>query len=445
MAAHEAYAKALRAEADQLAVDLRREDESAHARQSKAWQLKKDEPARQTKSRHEVCFNAYLVACGLPAEDVRDYLRAAMLATDGAQDFRSCADWKMGAFMAGYPAREIARLNALDYDDDEKLALAKRAQRAWLALDDSQRAAGLVLVDRKSGTQVRGQNKASELRTPFVQHLVEIDRLAADKRGMRRLERYALAAAEFLAGIERQSRPSRAEEKRLNDAALCPCGDVDCRHGVGGRGGRHGEPTDPGSRAVRFLGKLEELTDKTIKGEELPYETRLEMFDTALGLLAQKLGVNPADFVHPEDVNKTWTNLGDEKPESDAHSADRDRDFSAENGRVASVSMDKNVSLTDPPGVGVDASNDLLNEEYKREFYGTLRRFKAAGLSHDKAAERAYAEIGEFDDWRLKHVLAPEPVPRSLTYEPDDEMTVEELEAEAVRAEACGERAPWDE
>jgi hypothetical protein len=39
----------------------------------------------------------------------------------------------------------------------------------------------------------------------------------------------------------------------------------------------------------------------------------------------------------------------------------------------------------------------------------------------------------------------PAPVPRSLTYEPDDEMTVEELEAEAVRAEACGERAPWHE
>jgi hypothetical protein len=39
----------------------------------------------------------------------------------------------------------------------------------------------------------------------------------------------------------------------------------------------------------------------------------------------------------------------------------------------------------------------------------------------------------------------PEPVSRDLTYETDGEMTVEELEAEAVRAEACGERAPWDE
>ncbi|MCA1632092.1 MAG: hypothetical protein LC774_17565, partial [Acidobacteria bacterium] len=43
----------------------------------------------------------------------------------------------------------------------------------------------------------------------------------------------------------------------------------------------------------------------------------------------------------------------------------------------------------------------------------------------------------------------PELVPRELTDDPDGDgagpVSLEELEAEAVRAEACGERAPWDE
>jgi hypothetical protein len=218
--------------ASEVAAQLRTEDENSHAHKTRleTWEHEADRKEREAKSDTAASLAAYVRACGFSPEAERLML-VAMAATRGAGRPVTAPDWMMGVWLDGGTEEDVRRIEQLPAHSTEKRTLAQSWTRAWKPFDEEQRDLGFNAITRQQGTKNwrTGKNKASQLHAHFVQHLVEIEREARLRRGVRRFERFSRAARDVVERVRREhprpkdfpSEPRRRRMKQPDTPALC--------------------------------------------------------------------------------------------------------------------------------------------------------------------------------------------------------------------------------
>ncbi len=277
---HAAY---LHAETAALAAELRRDGEPERVRQLEIWRRQQDKPEREAASDIAGALINYIRACRFDPE-VKPVLLAAMHAVHGEDQFVRVPDWLAGYYLAGGNEAEIEQLAPLPGRSREKRALAKQWRRAWDFLDAEQRRTGHVAVRRKHGNINResGHKVCSEMHAVFVQHLVTIRKRALALRA-RRAERFERAAFEFVATLPCDPQSERRPETRPE---------------------RIRQPETPALCLVRFLNKLEKMTDELL--DAIPPQLRAEARAHAEAILEAKFagGTLPEEEVEGAEADE---------------------------------------------------------------------------------------------------------------------------------------------
>jgi hypothetical protein len=241
----------------ELSAKVRNEDASSieRKRRFEAWEREADRHLREMKSDTAESLTAYARACGFSAESERLML-FVMAHTRGADRLTNAPDWMMGLRLAGGTTEDLARIESLRGNATEKRTLAQRWKRAWLAFDAEQERAGFDSIKRQPGTKDfrTGKKHASRLHALFVQHLVEMERIAKSTYKVKRFERFDRAARDVVkaARCEHPRQPEIPREPRKS--RINPAPDVATLQ----------------MRALRKIGELvDELKERGALSEDL--------------------------------------------------------------------------------------------------------------------------------------------------------------------------------
>jgi hypothetical protein len=324
------------AEAAELAAEVRREplDQTARVASLEKRRRKQDEPARRAYANQALALRFFVQFCGY-APSVKETLNTAIEAAAGLDHPITRLDWEMGLYLRGGTEQEAARIRALPAHHTEKRTLAKAWTRAFEEYEAEEKRTGIVALRRIPGSKdfKTGQKRASQIHALCAQDIAEIATAAHKVQG-KRFERFARAAQAHVELLRDNParRPVEAGEKQEKPKRI-------------------EQPETSALAVVRFLNKLEKMTDALILN--LPLEMQAEVRQHAEALLRQKLAAEL-------DPDETPDRDPEALPEADPVDLLSSKERSTNSAEITPVENIQNVRTEDTKPAKNAGSDDGL-------------------------------------------------------------------------------------